>query len=240
MRQGGKPDTWMPLVIGDYLKDTARLSTEQHGAYLLLIMDYWVNGPPPDDDAELSAITGLSPKAWRSHRDKLAKFFRIEDGHWRHKRVEEELERWAAKKEKYVARAQAGGRAKAAKSSASSTPQAVLTACLDPCLQAAPQPASTEEEASERASSLSGRQDAAALADGAASPVAWNGPEGVREAFVTALGDDWCRRFLDVCRWQDVPDRALLAPAAGIGRRIIKDASSVLRNEGLTILERAA
>lgn len=140
MTKETKPDTWMPLVIGDYLKDTTRLTTEQHGAYLLLIMSYWVEGAPPDDDGELAAITGLDAKAWRRNRPKLVRFFRVEEGVWRHKRVDMELERWAAKKAKYVERAQAGGRAKAAKSTASSTPQAVLTGCL----KVAPQPASQE------------------------------------------------------------------------------------------------
>jgi uncharacterized protein YdaU (DUF1376 family) len=230
----------MPLVIGDYLKDTGRLTTEQHGAYLLMIMDYWVNGPPADDDAELASITGLDLKTWRRHRDKLAKFFRIEDSVWRHKRVEEELERWAAKKEKYVARASAGGRAKAAKSSASSTTQAVLTACLDPCLQAAPQPASTEVEANKEASTLSGRQDAAALADGAPAPVAWSGPENVWAAFSEALGEPWCEKYLRGCRWQDVPDRALIPPHPTIGAKMLKDCRPLLAKLGLQLLEKAA
>jgi uncharacterized protein YdaU (DUF1376 family) len=150
MSKEAKPDTWMPLVIGDYLKDTGRLTTEQHGAYLLIIMDYWTNGPPADDASELQAITGLDAKAWRKNRDKLARFFRIEDGVWRHKRIDQELERWTEKKAIYVARAAAGGRAKAAKSTASSTQQAAIKqqkSTEKSCLNPAPQPASTEVDA---------------------------------------------------------------------------------------------
>ena len=40
--------------LGDYSKDTAHLTMLEDGAYLLLIMDYWTNGPLPDDDAALA------------------------------------------------------------------------------------------------------------------------------------------------------------------------------------------
>ena len=88
-----RPDTWMPLYWGDYLKDTGRLTTEGHGAYLLLIADYWTSGAAlPDDDAQLAAITRLPPARWRQHRRVLEHFFEIADGVWHHSRIDRELE----------------------------------------------------------------------------------------------------------------------------------------------------
>lgn len=100
-----KPDTWMPLYIGDYLQDTTRLSTEQHGAYMLLIMDYWSNGPLPDDDDALAHVTRLSLANWKKHRQTMARFFRTENGHWYHKRIESEL----GKASQFIAKQKANG-----------------------------------------------------------------------------------------------------------------------------------
>lgn len=84
---------WMPFYVGDYLGDTQRLTTEQHGAYLLLILDYWRNGPAPDDDAVLQQICKLAPASWKRHRAALARLFQVEAGEWRHKRIDRELGR---------------------------------------------------------------------------------------------------------------------------------------------------
>jgi uncharacterized protein YdaU (DUF1376 family) len=79
---------WMPLYVGDYLRDTRDLNTLQHGAYLLLIMHYWQHDALPTDDARLAAITGLSVAQWRRVREPVqAKF---SEG-WKHKRIEAEL-----------------------------------------------------------------------------------------------------------------------------------------------------
>jgi uncharacterized protein YdaU (DUF1376 family) len=84
----------MPLYIGDYMADTAHLTTEQHGAYLLLIFACWTHGGfLPDDDIKLAAITRLSLDAWKATRDTLAEFFKISGQKWRQKRVRVELER---------------------------------------------------------------------------------------------------------------------------------------------------
>lgn len=88
-----KNDTWMPVYIGDYLADTSRLSTEQHGAYLLLLMDYWRNGPPLDDEDELASITKLSVSQWRKHSAKLRDFFTPTDGRLIQKRADIERAR---------------------------------------------------------------------------------------------------------------------------------------------------
>jgi uncharacterized protein YdaU (DUF1376 family) len=79
---------WMPLYVGDYVKDTMRLSTIQHGAYILLIMEYWQSRSLPDDDEALAAIAKMSMADWKKHRPTLRRFF--QDG-WKHKRIEEEL-----------------------------------------------------------------------------------------------------------------------------------------------------
>lgn len=98
---------WMAWYPGDYLRDTQRLTTEQHGAYTLLLWTYWAEqGPLPDDDEELAMITRLSPERWAQQRGKLERFFEIGDGVWRQKRVEKEID----KAREAVAKARENGR----------------------------------------------------------------------------------------------------------------------------------
>lgn len=84
-----KLDTWMPLYIGDYLADTGHLTTEEHGAYLLLILHYWRAGPLPDDD-RLATIARLPAPRWRKIAPTIRAFFKVESGFLRHKRIEAE------------------------------------------------------------------------------------------------------------------------------------------------------
>jgi len=107
-----KIDIWMPLYVADYLADTSRLTTEQHGAYLLLLIDYWRNGPLPDDDAVLAQITRMSPDAWSNARSTLQAFFKHESGRWVHGRVEAELAKAKRNGEINSTRAKAAARAR--------------------------------------------------------------------------------------------------------------------------------
>ena len=81
---------WMPLYIGDYLRDTRHLSTLQHGAYLLLIMEYWTKGSLPSDSKNLRRICQLSRQQWASNSQAIASMFTPD---WRHARIERELEK---------------------------------------------------------------------------------------------------------------------------------------------------
>jgi uncharacterized protein YdaU (DUF1376 family) len=92
MTTRSKCDNWMPLWIADYLADTHRLDTTQHGAYLLLIMDYWRNGPPPNDNSVLARIVRTSPDEWTKLRPTVETFFQLDNGAWHHKRIDSELE----------------------------------------------------------------------------------------------------------------------------------------------------
>jgi uncharacterized protein YdaU (DUF1376 family) len=83
---------WMPLYVNDYLSATMRLTTIEHGAYLLLIMEYWREGGLPNDDAKLAKIAGVKPTQWKRMRPTISGFF---DAEWKHKRIDSEITRTA-------------------------------------------------------------------------------------------------------------------------------------------------
>ena len=81
---------WMPLYVGDYLRDTQHLCAEEHGAYLLLIMHYWTHGSLPPDEKNLQKISQLSPYKWEKYLQNLSALF---GPNWTHKRIDQELEK---------------------------------------------------------------------------------------------------------------------------------------------------
>lgn len=96
-----KPDIWMPLYVSDYLGDTMHLSTEQHGAYLLLLMAAWRNGGAvTNDKSVLQTITRLDAKKWQSTSQIVSKFFYVTGEEWIHNRVRRELTKAKANSEK--------------------------------------------------------------------------------------------------------------------------------------------
>lgn len=91
----------MRMYVADYLADTTHLTTIEHGAYFLLICAYWrAEGALPDDDKKLARLAKMTAKEWSAARESLADLFRIEDGHWHHKRIDAELGRVNERSEK--------------------------------------------------------------------------------------------------------------------------------------------
>jgi uncharacterized protein YdaU (DUF1376 family) len=84
----------MQLYVSDYLADTAHLTAQQHGAYMLLLMNYWQRGKALDNSNErLSHVARLSPEEWAEAKPTLEEFFMVEGNVWTHARVEDDLEK---------------------------------------------------------------------------------------------------------------------------------------------------
>lgn len=81
-----------PMFWTDYFGDTTHLTTQEHGAYLLLMGSYWLKGSAlPDDNQRLSRLARLPLKEWKRMRETIAEFFIVMDGVWQHKRIELDL-----------------------------------------------------------------------------------------------------------------------------------------------------
>lgn len=98
---------YMPLYVGDYLADTAHLTTIESGAYLHLIMHYWRRGEALDNTSDrLMHVARVSADEWAAMRAVLSEFFDISGHTWSHKRVEAELAKAASKSSKAKASAE--------------------------------------------------------------------------------------------------------------------------------------
>jgi uncharacterized protein YdaU (DUF1376 family) len=83
---------YIPLFVADYLADTSHLSTLEHGAYLLLIFNYWQRGKPlPSTDYHLARIARVTPREWAGLKPAIAPFFEENGEYWFHPRIEAEL-----------------------------------------------------------------------------------------------------------------------------------------------------
>ncbi len=101
---------YMQLYIADYLADTMHLSTEEHGAYLLLMFNYWQTGRPIPKN-RLAKITRMSNERWNTVEESLSEFFIDTGTEWVHERIEFDLETVHA----LIEQKSAAGKASAAK-----------------------------------------------------------------------------------------------------------------------------
>lgn len=123
-----KVETWMPLLVDKYLGDTTHLSTEQHGAYLLLLLTCWKrDGKLPADDEQLANITRLPMEKWRRHGPVLMAFFEKDGNAIVQKRLTIELERAKANVEQRSAAGKASAEARKAQRDGNGRSTAVAT-----------------------------------------------------------------------------------------------------------------
>ncbi|EEV4364195.1 DUF1376 domain-containing protein [Escherichia coli] len=95
---------YMQLYIADYLADTMHLSAEEHGAYLLLMFNYWQTGKPIPKN-RLAKIARLTNERWADVEPSLREFFCDNGEEWMHLRIEEDL---ASVREKLTKKSAAG------------------------------------------------------------------------------------------------------------------------------------
>lgn len=107
---------YMRLFVGDYLGDTQHLTTEQHGAYLLLLMAMWRSGGRlPNDPAKLARIARVHPPRWPKIAAEVMAFFDVEDGDLTQKRLVKEIEKASLVSHSRASAGARGGEAKALK-----------------------------------------------------------------------------------------------------------------------------
>jgi uncharacterized protein YdaU (DUF1376 family) len=109
----------MPMYWDAYLADTTHLTTEEHGAYMLLIAAMWRrNGSVPDDDKDNARILGLSPAKWRKVKARLTSTisgFRVEFGMITQEKVQKTWKITQEKIDKNRLNGAMGGRAASSK-----------------------------------------------------------------------------------------------------------------------------
>lgn len=108
---------YMQLYIADYLADTMHLSTEEHGAYLLLMFNYWQTGRAIPK-SRLSRIARLTNDRWTSVEGSLKEFFNDNGTEWVHERIERDLEMVRSSQRQKSDAGKASARARKVKKSA--------------------------------------------------------------------------------------------------------------------------
>lgn len=104
---------FMQLYVSDFVGDTMYLSTEQVGAYLLLLMAMWnADGTLPNDPVKLARAAKVPTDSWAAVWADLVPYFDIDGSKVSHGRLAKELAKFAKKS---AARSEAGKRGVEAK-----------------------------------------------------------------------------------------------------------------------------
>ena len=107
----------MPFFTDAYLADTIHLTTEEHGAYMLLLITMWrtPDCSLPNDDKRLALYTRMSLAKWKKVRIVLEDFLTISDDKITQKRLQKERKFVSDKTQKNRDNGKKGGRPKSLK-----------------------------------------------------------------------------------------------------------------------------
>lgn len=107
---------FMQFYPGDYLGKTMDLTTEQHGAYLLILMTMWQHDAKlPNDPAKLARIARMTPAKFKAVWSEISRFFAVQGDSITNARLLKEHEKAKKKSEARAVAGKAGGRAKSLK-----------------------------------------------------------------------------------------------------------------------------
>jgi uncharacterized protein YdaU (DUF1376 family) len=167
-----KNNLYMPLHPGDYLNDTNHLTAAEHGAYFLLIMNYWQRGEPlPTDDKKLRGISRMTPEEWEGSKETLLEYFVERDGRLYHKRIEDELDRAKMKS----AKARDNGRRSAESRRVNPTNAEQSLNERSTSVERPPSDRSTNSERSTNQDQVQDKKDSSLRSESPPAPVAANG-----------------------------------------------------------------
>lgn len=69
-----KTDIWMPLYIGDFLRDTVNLSFDEKSFYMMILINLWCMGGESTVE-DIRDSTGYSKKKFEKKFEKISRFF---------------------------------------------------------------------------------------------------------------------------------------------------------------------
>jgi len=78
---------YLRIDATSHLADTAHLTTEEQGAYFLILLHYCQTGAPVPE-SQLAAMVGASKAAWSRMAPELQVFFVVRNGLWRHRAMD--------------------------------------------------------------------------------------------------------------------------------------------------------
>jgi uncharacterized protein YdaU (DUF1376 family) len=179
---------FMQFYWGDYFADTGHLTTEQHGAYMLLLGRMWMaGGTLPTAPDKLARLTGCTPSRWARIAPDVLAFFVISGDQMTHERLMLELEKAVKKSNQLALSGALGGKAKSLKNN--NAPLANAKAPLKHYI--------------ESESKIKNKRF---------------GNEEFRKAAAASQGEDWARSWLDPCDWRDDPPAVICRTGLAVDR----------------------